>query len=272
MTRVRSMKLLLDFGKLFVRTNHNTRRPGCESPGANHPAELTKALYPKAYDVIMDQLYVDDCMSGADTEKERSSKSEELSGALGMGGFKLKGFTFSGLDPPPNLANEDKVTINVGGLKWFPKEDLLSIKIPEINFGKKQRGKKSQCLAGVIPEKLNLKNCVSVVYGIFDPLGRAAPLVSGFKIDITELHLRKLDWDDILPDNLRNVWKSNTEMIQEIRDVRYQRAVIPHDAVDLNCETIDTADASQDMICVAIYIRFKSKSGGYSCQLLFASS
>ena len=59
-------------------------------------------------------------------------------------------------------------------------------------------------------------------------------------------------------------------MIEELREVRYQRAVVPDDAVDLNCETIDTADASQAMICVAIYIRFKVKSGGYSCQLLFA--
>ena len=40
--------------------------------------------------------------------------------------------------------------------------------------------------------------------------------------------------------------------------------------VDLSCETIDTADASQEMICVAIHVRFKLKSGGHSCQLLFA--
>ena len=59
-------------------------------------------------------------------------------------------------------------------------------------------------------------------------------------------------------------------MIQEIRNIRYKRAVIPPDAVDLSCETIDTADASQEMICVAIYVRFKLKSGGHSCQLLFA--
>ena len=233
-------------------------------------AELTKELYPKAYDVMMDQLYVDDCMSGANSEKERSSKAEELTGALGMGGFKLKGFTFSGFDPPPNIANDDQISINVGGLLYFSKEDIYSIKVPPINFSKKRRGRKSECSAGVIPEDLSMTNCVSVVYGIFDPLGRVAPLMCGFKINITELHSRKLDWDDILPDNLRNVWKSNIEMIQEIRDIRYQRAVIPHDAVDLNCETIDTADASQAMICVAIYIRFKLKSGGYSCQLLFA--
>ena len=238
--------------------------------GVKQTAELTKDTHPLAYDAITKQLYVDDGMSGADSQSERMEKAEQLSGALGMGGFKLKGFTMSGSDPPPNLANDDQVSVNVGGLVWFSKEDKFSLKIPELNLGKKQRGKKSQSSAGILPKDLTLRNCLSVVYEIFDPLGRAAPLVSSFKLDIRELHLRKLDWDDVLPDNLRSVWASNIEMIQEIRNIRYHRAVIPEDAVDLNCDTIDTADASRDMICVAIYIRFKLKSGKHSCQLLFS--
>ena len=238
--------------------------------GIRKTAELTKADYPRAYDVMMDDLYVDDCLSGANSEKDRSQIAEELSGALLKGGFKLKGFTFSGMDPPEHMANDDKVSVNVGGMVYFPKPDYFSLKIPELNFAKKQRGKKSQDTVGVIPDKLTMKNCVSVTYEIFDPPGRVAPLVSGFKIDISELHMRKLDWDDFLPENLRQVWISNIEMIQEIRNIRYRRAVIPDDAVDLNCETIDTADASPEMICVAIYIRFRLKSGGHSCQLLFA--
>ena len=238
--------------------------------GIRKTAELTKTQYPRAYDVMLEDLYVDDCMSGASSQKERSQITEELSGALAKGGFKLKGFTFSGLDPPDHLANEDKESVNVGGYKWYSKGDVFSIAVPELNLGKKKRGKKSQDTEGVIPDKLTMNNCVGVSYEIFDPAGRVAPLMCGFKSDISELHARKLDWGDVLPDNLRQVWVSNIEMIQEIRDIRYQRAVIPQDAVDLNCETIDTADASQTMICVAIYIRFRLKSGGHSCQLLFA--
>lgn len=238
--------------------------------GVRQTAELTKETHPLAYDAITKQLYVDDGMSGADTESGRTEKAEQLSGALGMGGFKLKGFTMSGSDPPPNLANDDQISVNVGGLIWFSKVDELSVKIPELNFGKKQRGKKSQNSVGILPKDLTFRNCLSVVYEIFDPLGRVAPLVSAFKLDIRELHLRKFGWDDVLPDNLRTLWASNIDMIQEIRNIRYRRAVIPEDAVELNCDTIDTADASPDMICVAIYIRFKLKSGKHSCQLLFS--
>ena len=47
---------------------------------------------------------------------------------------------------------------------------------------------------------------------------------------------------------------------------------VPGDAVDLNVETIDVADASCSLICAAIYGRFKQKNGEYSCQLIFSRS
>ena len=239
--------------------------------GIKKTAEIAKPQYPNAYDLMMRSIYVDDTMGGAHRFAERLKLMEEFSGALALGGFNLKGYTLSGMDPPENLANDDGVSVNVGGLKWFPKNDELSIKIPELNFGRKKRGKKcTDGTAGVIPDNLTLRNCLSVVYEIFDPVGKVAPLVCGFKIDIRELHLRKLSWDDVLPENLRQVWTSNIEMIQEIRNIRYNRAVIPPDAVDLKCETIDTADASLAMICIAIYVRFRLRNGGFSCQLIFA--
>ena len=49
--------------------------------------------------------------------------------------------TFSGKDPPPTLSN-DEASINVAGMRWFPKGNLLSLHISELNFPKKCRGKK----------------------------------------------------------------------------------------------------------------------------------
>ena len=38
----------------------------------------------------------------------------------------------------------------------------------------------------------------------------------------------------------------------------------------MEIETIDAADAGENLICAAIYARFKLRSGGFSCQLIFA--
>ena len=42
--------------------------------------------------------------------------------------------------------------------------------------------------------------------------------------------------------------------------------------LNLDIETIDVAEASTSLMCAAIYARFKLRSGGYSCQLVFARS
>ena len=54
--------------------------------------------------------------------------------------------------------------------------------------------------------------------------------------------------------------------------MKYRRAVVPEDAVSLDIDTIDIADASQSLACAVIYARFKRKNGEFSCQMIFARS
>ena len=230
-------------------------------------AELTRSEFPKAYDTIMNDLYVDDCISGDATTPDAHTKAEQLSSALGKVNFALKGVTYSGEDPPQDLS-KDGVSILVGGVRWFPKLDMISFNVSE-NVDYK---KFVSILNGEIPGKVTRKNCVSGVAGIFCPPGLLIPLISGFKIDISEFCLRKINWDDEIPEDLRQIWIDNFEMIEEIKTIQFKRAVVPDDAIDLSVETLDFADASPKMICVAIYARFKKRSGGYSCQLVFARS
>ena len=92
------------------------------------------------------------------------------------------------------------------------------------------------------------------------------------KLDLHTLVKRGLDWDDMLHDELRPIWVSHFEMMQEIGKIKFQRAVVPEDAINLDIQTIDAADASQKLACVAIYARFLKKDGTHSCQLIFSRS
>ena len=234
-------------------------------------AELTKIECPLAYPVINHDMYVDDCASGNATVKLRNMTTDQVMISLAKGGFTLKGITYSGEDPPENLT-QDGVSVTVCGLKWWSKDDKLGLNISDLNFGKKSRGRKSPDEIGKIPEKLTKKLCAGKVAEVYDPLGWVTPVTAGFKIDINQLTLRGLDWDDQIPDEFRQMWVSNFEMIQELKDIRYNRAVVPEDAVNTDVETLCFGDASQVMICVGVYVRFRRKSGGYSCQLLFGRS
>ena len=59
---------------------------------------------------------------------------------LNCGGFTVKGITFTGGDPPSAFST-DGSSVSVAGMKWFPKEDLLTCDIGELNFAKKQHEK-----------------------------------------------------------------------------------------------------------------------------------
>ena len=108
-----------------------------------------------------------------------------------------------------------------------------------------------------IPERLTKRHCAAKAGEIFDFNGLVVPLIGGIKMDLHELSVGKLNWDDVLPDYLRENWCSHFKIMGEIKNLRWKRAVIPENAVDLNCTTLYFGDASRDLVCVAIYVRFK---------------
>ena len=91
---------------------------------------------------------------------------------------------------------------------------------------------------------------------IFDSTGKITPITAAMKMGLHTRVKRGLSWNDVIPDDLRSMFISHFEMMQEIVNLRFQGAVVPEDAVNLDINTIDTADASNKMACVAIYARF----------------
>ena len=166
-------------------------------------ARQFKDVYPAAYDAVVNDSYVDDTASGDATDDLAVEKADTMQIGLKTGGFALKGIAMSGRDPPDTLS-DDGVTVAVGGLKWYVKEDLISLNLGAMTFSKKKRGRK-KADDGKVPEKLTRKHCTSKVYEVFDLVGRLTPLTAPLKLDLHELVTRKLQWDDVLPDELRSI-------------------------------------------------------------------
>jgi len=60
-------------------------------------------------------------------------------------------------------------------------------------------------------------------------------------------------------------------MLQEIKIIKFKRAVILSDAINLTINTLDFGDDSEDLICAAIYARFERKGGDFSCHVFVRS-
>jgi hypothetical protein len=85
-------------------------------------AAISKKKYPEAYEVIRRDLYADDGMSGAKDTDAAHQRVDELEIVLNVGGFTIKGFTFSGQAPLENLSDDGK-SESVAGMRWYPEED-----------------------------------------------------------------------------------------------------------------------------------------------------
>ena len=199
--------------------------------------------FPEVYNIIQKDIYVDDCLPGSQNLKNAMIKVDETELVLKREEFSLKGVTFSGKDPPTTLSN-DKASISEAGVRWFPKEDLSSLDISELNFAKKCRRKKPSQQQNIIPTNLTRRQCVSKVFETFDLTDKITPITATMNLDLHTLLKRSLDWDNMVPDELRPIWISHFEMMQEISRIKFQRAVVPEDAINLHIQTIDTAEAS----------------------------
>ena len=237
--------------------------------GLRKTARLMEDLYKRACEIVHEDTYVDDTISGEKDLATCNKSTRDLKALLKTGGFELKGFTISGAHPPSHLS-EDGVSVNTSGFRWFSYDDVLRLGHGVLNFSKRTRGKKDQYADGVIPENLTRSHCQGKASEVFDPIGLAVPVTCGFKVDLKRLN--SIAWEQLIPDEEKNLWNDNFSLIQDLRDVVFRRTVVPEDAMNLDIETIDVADASTSLMCAAIYARFKLRSGGYSCQLVFARS
>ena len=189
--------------------------------GLRETARLSKDEYPRVNEIVEKDIYVDDCLSGEQNDQDALKRADELELVINRGGFSLKGITFSRKNPPSNLSDNGQ-SINVAGMKWFSKEDMISLDIGELNFAKRKRGKKPVGNQNIIPTKITRRHCVGKVAEIFDLTGKITPITATMKLDLHTLVERKLQWDDVITDKLRSVWISHFEMMNEINKVKFK--------------------------------------------------
>ena len=225
-----------------------------------------KSEYPEVYEVICLDHYVDDCLSGAPTIEAANKLMDELQFVYSLVKLSLKTFTVSGQPADKSLVAPDG-SKGISGHLWWPEEDVIGFDIQALNFARKTRGRKVN-VRTKIPKKLTRRICCSKVGEVFDMSGLLTPITGTWKIDFHDLVTCHLAWDDAIPNNLRPVWETNFKHMSEIKDLRYQRAVVPADAANLDIETLEFGDASKVLVCAAIYVRFLRKDKSYSCQLL----
>ena len=235
----------------------------------NHPDRAIGA------NVLKDDSYLDDVCTGGETTDEVATIASDIDFTLAQGSMEVKGYTITGNDPTEDVSSDGE-SVSVLGYAWFPKSDMLSLDRRDIYLEKSKRGKHPEPVKDDFYSALDLsftkRVLARVTASIYDPLGIFVPVTANIKLHLHEICLLHTDWDEPLPKELIPTWATNLEVIQQLRELKVKRAVVPEDAKELKVDLIVSTDAAEKLAVAAVHVRFPLKSGGYSCQLLVAKS
>lgn len=162
-------------------------------------ATENKDKYPLAPEIILEDTYVDDLVTGGINPSWVYKAQQELIQLHALGGFDPRKWVsnepslLEGLNPEnlevPHI-RRDQLTSSFGilGLHWITAEDAISYQV---------------CTTPRPPTK---RGMISAISSIFDPCGYIAPVVFLAKTFIQQLWLMKIDWDDPIPPNIQRRW------------------------------------------------------------------
>ena len=229
----------------------------------------------KGAESLLNDSYMDDIVSGADDLATCETIADDILFTLKKGSMSVKGFSYSS-KPPHEDMSSDGVSLGVLGYEWETLEDEMKLDTRDIFLTKIKRGKFPNPVKGDYKDALALnftkRTLLRVTASVFDPLGIYTPVMAGLKLDLHAIVKLQTTWDQILPNQFLDKWASNLQIIEELRHVKFRRAVIPIDAVSTTPELIVSCDASEAIAVCVIHARYKLRSGGYSCQILTSKS
>ncbi|XP_052561950.1 uncharacterized protein LOC120426986 [Culex pipiens pallens] len=222
------------------------------------------AQFPQASAAIKKHMYVDDFIGGAHTVDDAILLRSDLCKLLLKGGFQLRKWCSNSLavlaDIPSELLGtqsslqfDPEETIKTLGISWEPEADVFRF------------------VASVVWDLSPTKrNILSVIAQLYDPLGLIAPVVVLAKIVLQELWYLALEWDALVPPELRTRWFDFCEGLSHLNNFRIDRYAFARKCC--YAELHFFSDASEVAYGAVAYVRSESPDGKIKVSLLTSKS
>ncbi|XP_058456726.1 uncharacterized protein LOC131434098 [Malaya genurostris] len=223
---------------------------------------------PLAANVIKNDSYIDDFLTGGQSAAEVIEVYRQLSEILKRGGFGVHKFCSNSEavrncipaelhETQMNFEHSDiNNTIKTLGLIWNPREDYFIFHVNSLD-------PKYESL----PTK---RSVLSDIGRLFDPLGFLGPILTTAKIQMQDLWRRGLDWDEALPSEELKMWTAFRQQLPLVNQMKKPRCVIENQAEFI--ELHGYSDASKKAYGAVLYTRCVSSDGKVSVRLVCSKS
>ena len=181
----------------------------------NHAKEF-KENFPEASEAVKNDMYVDDVLTSAVNESNAITLQRSLDAMMKAGGFKLTKWASNSEFVCANIQEDERAptstidfnqseSLKALGICWDTKEDNFFIDIT------------TKVLTSDDPE--TKRSLLSIASKLFDPMGLLSPFVIRAKIMFQELWSHGLQWDDKLPDDIVEKWRSWKEELLHVHKI-----------------------------------------------------
>ncbi|CAK1597420.1 unnamed protein product [Parnassius mnemosyne] len=223
--------------------------------------------FPRASQVIIGDIFVDDIVSGDNTEAEALALQQELISICQAAGFTLHKWhsnspaLLAAVQPTsshgerhhyvPFAEMENDMKTKVLGLQWNSNSDSFTFSVQ------------------ITSNKCTKRSILSEIARIYDPLGLLSPVTIFAKHLIQLLWIARVDWDEHPPQDIINSWASFTNELPLLSKVTFPRHVFTHThSVQLH----GFSDASEKAYAACVYLRVRGDMGAVDTYLLLAKT
>ena len=237
-------------------------------------AKISREQYPEAAQVLLNNVYMDDIIDSFSTHAQTLRVSEDIDNILKSGNFNVKGWVLYNGEEKLNRRRkleEDEEKINgscesihkVLGLSWDSKTDCFKYFQDNETIARYT----AQCSNALLTKRIIL----SLVNGIYDPLGLISPVIIKAKILLKKLWLYKIGWDDPVPNEIISDWVKFCFNIPMVKKLSLNRCMKPINAIG-DPIMITFCDASELAFGSCTYFRWLTTDGSYHTQLVASKS
>ncbi|GBM04168.1 hypothetical protein AVEN_115538-1 [Araneus ventricosus] len=212
---------------------------------------------PLASKVLLQDFYMDDCLSGSSEFIEFETIRSELRQLLQRGGMTLhkwcSSYSPTTVQEFPLDRNSEEIQVKTLGMIWNSVSDTFTYKA-NVN----------------INHSYTKRDVLSQIAGIYDPIGLLGPVISKAKIFMQQFWLLKLDWYEILPPDILQQWENFIKTLPDLEKIKIPRCFLKTNAIRVILHGF--ADASSKDYGAVIYFQTVPIDEESNCRLLCSKS
>ena len=165
---------------------------------------------------VMKNFYVDDCLKSVESVAKAKSLICDLKSVLSSGGFHITKWMSNNKDVTMSIP---KIDLAAGVKKLDLERDSLPIeRALSVFWNAEDVVFEFKPVLKDVPS--TRRGVLSLVSSFYDPLGLLSPVILPAKCLLQESCRLQLEWDDVLPVNLKESWKNWLQEIQSLKDFK----------------------------------------------------